>query len=103
MLRRLATANAPLASNSTVARRAYTEYDHRKYPALYQVVYGIPLYYSIMWFTLLLAGSVVTKRSEWKKDYLRYWRRRKGTGYKWGNDFGPEITNTFKNLPSRAE
>jgi len=103
-VRRLLPANSARANTTLVtARRSYTDYEHRKYPVLYQVTWGLPIFYSVPWFVLFLGGSVIwKKRSEWKKDTLRYWHRKHGTGYKWGNDFGPEIKNVFKNIPSSA-
>ena len=99
MIRRV-SGLAPARDATLVARRCYTDYDHHKYPVLYQIVYGLPAMYLVIWFTMFFAGSAMVKRSEWKKDIMRSWRRRKGTGYKWGNDFGPEIKNAFKNIPT---
>jgi hypothetical protein len=81
--------------------RRYIDYHHREYPLFKPIAYGAPAFFIAFWIVYLRQGSVWTKRSEYKKDLLRSWRRRLGTGYKW--DFGPELKTVFTNLPDRAE
>ena len=92
-----------LVVRNSVATRKFTDYVHREYPHWTLMAYAFPVVYLGGWVFFLRMGSVWTKRSEYKKDLLRCWRRRLGTGYRWSDEFGPEIKSVYTNLPSRAE
>ena len=99
MLRR-AFQSAPLKTAGTV--RSYTDYTHFHYP----VWYGCTALTASLWFALFIgfmrSGSVYTKRASYKEDNLRIWRRKLGKGYKWAEDWGPEVKSLFKNVPDRV-
>jgi hypothetical protein len=99
MLRR--SINSQLTAVTGSVRR-YTDYSHYDYP----IWHGLSWLTFGLWFALYVGfmrtGSVYTKRSSWKEDNLRIWRRKLGKGYKWAEDWGPEVKTMFKNLPDRA-
>jgi hypothetical protein len=82
--------------------RQYTDYVHRKYPG-YNLLLAVPVWFTFQWWVMLTWNSNWFSSQDYKKDQLRSWKRRMGTGYGWSNDFGPEVTNIYKNLPSSAE
>lgn len=103
MLRRFSqpvAGRTPLAATTISSKRNYTDYVHFKYPVSRVFVFGFMIYQVSMWFLHLSQGSVWWKKNrEWKRDVARTWTRRMGTGYKWSNDFGPELEHMFKNIP----
>lgn len=104
MFRRAISANVPRAlSTLTRSNRAYTNYDHIKYPIYPKAVVSIVAYFVVMWFVLIRQGSLLTSTSAYKEDYLRVWRRKLGTGYQWADAWGPQIDTVFKNLPDSVE
>lgn len=103
MFRRSLAANKALTASLTKNARCYTNYDHIKYPVHTTAVVSIVGYFITMWFIFVRQGSLFTARSEYKKDYLRVWRRKLGTGYDWADAWGPQIENMYKDLPEAVE
>ena len=99
MFRRVAVPSTKRA----VGTRAFTDYHHYPYPTMWSVAIGIPAIYFASYILFMRMGTIFTKRAEFKKDYLRIWRRKLGKGYKWSDEFGPQIENIYKNIPARAE
>ena len=109
MLRRnIAATFAPaLAMPSTtlaVARRGYTDYHHHKFPYIPQFYWAQLVFICSTWLLFLSLGSVWWESNRaWKSDTLRSWRRLLGTGYRWSDEWGPQVDTIFTNLPTRAE
>ena len=89
------------APTQTSVRR-YIDYHHHSYPVWGEAIFCILGYFLFCWVMFMRSSSVYTKRSEYKADYLRIWRRKLGKGYKWSDEWGPEKKTVFKNLPDRA-
>lgn len=104
MFRRALGSNA-CARLSMLAKssRNYTNYDHHKYPVYNTAVISIVGYFLAVWILFARLGSLLSYRSEYKKDYLRIWRRKLGTGYEWSDAWGPQMDTVFKNLPEAVE
>ena len=84
----------------SIAARSYTDYTHMKFPPNTVVVNLTLLYFVGLFCFYMRMGTLYTGREEYKHDYLRIWRRKLGTGYKWAEDWGPEVKTIFKDLPS---
>ncbi|EAN97661.1 hypothetical protein C3747_40g893c [Trypanosoma cruzi] len=91
-----------LARTSSSAR-CYTNYEHVKYPVDTQALACILGYFFVMWVLMARMGSLFSWRSEYKRDYLRVWRRKLGKGYKWSDEWGPKMDTVWKNVPDRVE
>jgi hypothetical protein len=84
--------------------RSYTDYHHHTYPQIKTITVGVPIGIMAYWFVFLFWGSnLYEKNRVYKKNLLRSWKRRMGTGYGWAEDFGPTKEHVFKNLPTSAE
>ncbi|KAG8347641.1 hypothetical protein TRVL_01533 [Trypanosoma vivax] len=104
MFRRLVGSGASGAvSTLRVTARRYTNYDHFHYPADTKAVACVLGYFLVLWFIFMRVGSLFTMRSEYKKDLLRVWGRKLGTGYQWSDAWGPQIDTFFRNVPDSVE
>ncbi|KAG5490049.1 hypothetical protein JKF63_00168 [Porcisia hertigi] len=88
---------------AAVSRRSYTELTHMKFPVYSGAVFTVLGYFVVMWVVYLRMGTKYTARSEFKDDYLRVWRRKLGTGYKWADAWGPQMDTLYKDLPEEVE
>jgi hypothetical protein len=100
MLRR-ALVSKPLAALGSA--RGYTDYTHFNYPVWTNCSVLLASLWISLYVGFLRAGTVYANRSSYKEDNLRIWRRKLGKGYKWAEDWGPEVKTIFKNLPDRVE
>lgn len=96
-------ATSSTLSKSFVQRRAFTDYQHHHYPSVPAIAYGIPALFGVYWLIWMRIGSLQTKRSDYKKDLSRVWRRKLGSGYKWADEVPAKVTTFFKDLPSGAK
>lgn len=103
MFRRVVSSTPVGRQLAGVSKRAYTNYDHMKYPVYKNAVVAILGYFVVMWFIFNRQGSAATKHAEFKQDYLRVWRRKLGTGYEWADAWGPQIDTMYRNLPDEVE
>ncbi|KAH9581964.1 hypothetical protein LSM04_001698 [Trypanosoma melophagium] len=92
-----------VVAKTSVSARRYTNYDHMKYPMDVQAVAAVLGYFLVMWLVFARIGSLYTRFSEYKTDYLRVWRRKLGTGYQWSDAWGPQMETLYRNVPDRVE
>ncbi len=100
MLRRVLNTQPLMAQGSV---RRFTDYLHMQYPIWYNMSYLTWGLWTILYIGFMRTSSVFTARASYKEDNLRIWRRKLGKGYKWAEDWGPEVKTMFRNIPDRAE
>ena len=85
-----------------VAQRSYVDLTHHKFPYIPEFLFGWVGFLTVGWVFYLSCGTVWWEANRaWKTDiYTRSWKRHLGTGYKWADEWGPQVESIYTNLPS---